>query len=243
MLFFILFSLFSFSSDYQKDIMGVWEIKSQTVFLNGDIENAVIINSKVNSDKLLSNYLMEFQENSKFIKLHRNGSSSELTYHIDGNYIILFMKNDSLKISYDYQGRYTYLYYKIDFDGDGNLDFVVEKLQRNYSTGNWSMNMMNKYKFVMLVKGNNRNHSKEEAQKIQEGHMKNINKMAEEGILYIAGPFLEDANERGIFIFKDIDDEIIKSKLNDDPAIREGRLAYILLPWMTEAGAVLPIDK
>jgi hypothetical protein len=31
--------------------------------------------------------------------------------------------------------------------------------------------------------------------------------------------------------------------LNDDPAIKEGRLKYILLPWMTEAGAVLPIDK
>lgn len=230
MLFFLIFSLFIFPKDYEKEIIGVWEIKSQTIFLNCDIENPIQVNSNFNSDKLLSYYLMEFSENSKFIKLHKNGSRSELSYKIDEDFIILYMNNDSLKIKYDYQGRYTYLYYKIDFDGDGKLDFIVEKIQRNYSTGKWSMDMMNKYKFVMLVKGDNRNHPKEEAQRIQEGHMKNINKMAEEGILYIAGPFLEDANERGIFIFKDVDDEIIKSKLNDDPAIKEGRLKYILLP-------------
>ena len=56
--------------------------------------------------------------------------------------------------------------------------------------------------FVMLTKGANRSQDSVTAAKLQEGHMANISKLSETGKLLVAGPFMEDANWRGIFILK-----------------------------------------
>ena len=42
----------------------------------------------------------------------------------------------------------------------------------------------------------------EETKKIQEGHMANINRLAETGKLVLAGPFVDGGDRRGVFIFK-----------------------------------------
>ncbi|MDB5193247.1 MAG: hypothetical protein JWQ96_2810 [Segetibacter sp.] len=55
--------------------------------------------------------------------------------------------------------------------------------------------------FVMLTKGANRTQDSITAVQLQAGHMANINKMSASGKLLVAGPFMEDANWRGIFIF------------------------------------------
>ncbi len=44
--------------------------------------------------------------------------------------------------------------------------------------------------------------TKEEAEKIQAGHMANIGKMAQSGKLIAAGPMMDDGDLRGIFLFK-----------------------------------------
>ena len=75
--------------------------------------------------------------------------------------------------------------------------------------------------------------------KIQQGHMANINKMAESGKLQIAGPFGDDGNWRGIFIFDVATEEEVKELLKDDPAIQSGRLAYEIHPWWTMPGGCL----
>ena len=99
---------------------------------------------------------------------------------------------------------------------------------------------LKQYYFVMLVKGPRRdNIDSLSLAKIQEGHMANINKMSESGKLQIAGPFGDDGNWRGIFIFDVATEEEVKELLKDDPAIQSGRLAYEIHPWWTMPGGCL----
>ena len=99
---------------------------------------------------------------------------------------------------------------------------------------------LKQYYFVMLVRGPNANAIDSlSLVKIQEGHMANINKMAESGKLQIAGPFGDDGNWRGIFIFDVATEAEVIELLKDDPAIQSGRLAYEIHPWWTLPGGCL----
>ncbi len=89
------------------------------------------------------------------------------------------------------------------------------------------------YWFVMLVKGSNRTQDSATAAKIQEGHMANISKLYYEGKLKVAGPFGDDGNWRGIFIFDMPTKEEVEQLLKTDPAIESGRLGYEIHPWYT----------
>ncbi len=96
------------------------------------------------------------------------------------------------------------------------------------------------YFFVMLTRGPNAaTIDSLERAKIQAGHMANIRRMAESGKLNIAGPFGDDGNWRGIFIFNVQSEEEVKELLKNDPAIQSGRLAYEIHPWWSEKGACL----
>ena len=92
---------------------------------------------------------------------------------------------------------------------------------------------VSQYWFVMLTKGNNRSQDSLMAAKIQEGHMANINKLYEEGKLKVAGPFGDDGDWRGIFIFDIATKEEAEKILKTDPAIAAGRLNYEIHPWWT----------
>ncbi len=96
------------------------------------------------------------------------------------------------------------------------------------------------YFFVMLTRGPNAaSIDSLELEKIQAGHMANIHKMAESGKLKIAGPFGDDGDWRGIFIFDVDSEEEVKEMIKNDPAIQSGRLSYEIHPWWTEKGACL----
>jgi uncharacterized protein len=75
----------------------------------------------------------------------------------------------------------------------------------------------------------------EERQRIQEGHLANIRKMASMGKLIVAGP-IEDPNLRGIFIFGISSVEEAKALVKDDPAIAAERLAVDFYPWYAAGG-------
>jgi uncharacterized protein len=96
-----------------------------------------------------------------------------------------------------------------------------------------STNTIRKYWFVMLLKGENRSQDSVTAATIQDGHMANIRKLYAEGKLKVAGPFGDDGNWRGIFIFDCETKEEVENFLKTDPAIAAGRLAYELHPWYT----------
>lgn len=95
---------------------------------------------------------------------------------------------------------------------------------------------MKTYQMVFLYKGPNRGQDSTETMRIQEGHMANIERLAEEGKLIVAGPFLDDKDLRGIFIFDSESEEEVKALLGTDQAIIAGRLRYEIHPWMTAKG-------
>ena len=91
------------------------------------------------------------------------------------------------------------------------------------------------YWFVMLLKGNNRSQDSATAAKIQAGHMANISRLYYEGKLKVAGPFGDDGNWLGIFIFDCATKKEVEDLLKTDPAVAAGRLAYDIRPWWTAA--------
>lgn len=88
---------------------------------------------------------------------------------------------------------------------------------------------------AFLKRGPNRSQDSLTAASLQEAHLKNITKMAEEGTLVLAGPFLDDGEIRGIYIFNVSTVEEAKKLTESDPAIKAGRLIMELHPWYGSA--------
>jgi len=92
------------------------------------------------------------------------------------------------------------------------------------------------YYLVLLKKGPNRDQDSATAAKIQKEHLENINRLAASGKLNVAGPFLDDGDLRGIFIFDSQSEEEVKLFCENDAAVKSGRLVYEIHPWMTQKG-------
>jgi uncharacterized protein YciI len=92
------------------------------------------------------------------------------------------------------------------------------------------------YYFVLLKKGPTRNQDSLTAARIQKEHLDNINRLAAIGKLNVAGPFLDDGEFRGVFIFDSGNEQEVRSLVESDPAVKAGRLAYEIHPWMTQKG-------
>jgi uncharacterized protein YciI len=92
------------------------------------------------------------------------------------------------------------------------------------------------YYLVILKKGPNRNQDSISAARIQKEHLDNINRLASIGKLNVAGPFLDDGEMRGIFIFDSGNEQEVRTLVEGDPAVKAGRLVYELHPWMTQKG-------
>lgn len=99
---------------------------------------------------------------------------------------------------------------------------------------------LKEYYFVMLTKGPKRDEVKDTTiiNQLQAGHMANMKRLAKEGKLLVAGPFGDDGNWRGIFIFDCESEEEVKKLLSTDPMIQAGRLGYEVHPWWTAMNAV-----
>jgi uncharacterized protein YciI len=88
-----------------------------------------------------------------------------------------------------------------------------------------------KYYFVELITNADRAElPKAQVDSIQSAHMANINKMVEEKVLMLAGPF---EGGGGIFILRMDSKEEAEARVRRDPAISAGRLNYKLRAWYT----------
>lgn len=101
---------------------------------------------------------------------------------------------------------------------------------------------MRKYVMAFLKRGPNRDRDSLEAAALQKAHLENIGRMAESGKLALAGPFLDDGEIRGIYIFNVETIEEAEALTATDPAIQAGSLVMELHPWYGSA-AVTGINE
>lgn len=98
---------------------------------------------------------------------------------------------------------------------------------------------MKQYVMAYLKRGPNRDQDSATADALQKAHLENIMRMAEEGKLVVAGPFMDEGDVRGIYIFNVATVEEAKALTETDPAIQAGRLEMELHPWYGSAALVL----
>ncbi len=101
---------------------------------------------------------------------------------------------------------------------------------------------MKKYVVAFLNRGPNRDLDSARAAELQTAHLKNIQRMAEEGKLVLAGPFMDDGDLRGIYIFNVSSIEEAEALTNTDPAIMEGSLKMDLKEWYGSA-ALMAVNE
>jgi uncharacterized protein len=99
---------------------------------------------------------------------------------------------------------------------------------------------LKQYFMVLLKRGPNKDIDSLQLKEIQKGHMAHINKMAEEKKLVMAGPFGDNTDLRGIFIFDVPSMEDAVKLTESDPAVKAGRLIMEIHPWYSEPGTCLP---
>ena len=95
---------------------------------------------------------------------------------------------------------------------------------------------MKRFWLVLLQKGPTRNQDSITAAKIQAAHIANINRLAKEGKLVMAGPIGVEGDLRGIFIMNCADSAEVEKFVSTDSAVITGRLIMKYYPWWTAKG-------
>ncbi|MBP2618442.1 YciI family protein [Chryseobacterium jejuense] len=100
---------------------------------------------------------------------------------------------------------------------------------------------MKPYTIVMLTTGTAKIEDKAKMGSLMKGHMENIGKLANEGKIVVAGPFLEKNKEnyRGMFIFNTKSKEEAEQWVKTDPAVQAGVFSYEIFSWY--GSAALPL--
>ncbi|MCB0283781.1 MAG: hypothetical protein H6627_14825 [Calditrichae bacterium] len=101
---------------------------------------------------------------------------------------------------------------------------------------------MKPYVLAFLKRGSSRSQDPEEAARLQRAHLDNISRLAKEGKLVLAGPFMDDGDVRGIYIFNVETIEEARLLTESDPAIKAGRLEMELHPWYGSAALQMLLD-
>ena len=105
---------------------------------------------------------------------------------------------------------------------------------------------MKYYVLVILKTGTNDVQDKQKRDSLFAGHFENINRLADEGKLIVAGPIAKnDKNYRGIFILDVTTFEEASKMLQADPTIQENVFDVELYKWYGSAALAdyLPTHK
>ncbi|MDQ3022425.1 MAG: hypothetical protein M3R36_17940 [Bacteroidota bacterium] len=112
---------------------------------------------------------------------------------------------------------------------NANYDSTLAKSLNAYDYG------MKSYILVLLKPGSNTSTDKILLDSIFTGHMKNINILANNGKLVVAGPIEKNETYRGIFILNVETVEVAQKLLETDPAVKEKFLDPEMFVWYGSA--------
>lgn len=101
---------------------------------------------------------------------------------------------------------------------------------------------MRMYVMAFLKRGPNRGQDSVTAANLQRAHLANIERLAKEGKLVLAGPFMDRGDVRGIYVFDVATIDEAKALTETDPSIQAGRLVMELHPWYSSA-ALLEVNR
>ena len=121
-------------------------------------------------------------------------------------------------------------------EGDQNSTVYDSVLAKKLGADDYGMKL---YVMAFLRRGPNRTQDSVKAANLQRAHLDNIQRLAEEGRLVLAGPFGGDGEIRGIYIFDVPTVDEARKLTETDPAIQAGSLEMELIPWY--GTAVLPM--
>lgn len=147
------------------------------------------------------------------------------------------MKNISLYF------RYAFLFLILLFQCSDSVSAQVKTSEEGYQyfempSGDSTI-VMREYFMCFLIRGETTSQDKEEAAKIQTGHLAHLAKLHEDGKACLAGPFGDDGSMRGIVVYTVNTIEEAEKLANMDPAVKAGRLKVEIHPWWAMQGAVM----
>lgn len=99
-----------------------------------------------------------------------------------------------------------------------------------------SIPSQNDYVFVFLKTGPVTDLSEERTEELQRGHFANMDRLWDQGLLLISGPFGDprpDPENRGMFIFDVAEVAIAEDLTRSDPALQAGALRLVAFPFTT----------
>lgn len=94
---------------------------------------------------------------------------------------------------------------------------------------------MRQYVIAFLKAGPDQSQDSTRAAELQRAHLDNIRRLAEEGKLVLAGPFMDTGELRGLYVFDVRTVEEARKLTQTDPAVEAGRLEMELRPWYGSA--------
>ncbi len=102
---------------------------------------------------------------------------------------------------------------------------------------------MKSYLLVILKTGTYETTDQVERDSLFKGHFSNMDRLAEEGKLVLAGPFgKNDKQFRGLFLLNTTSEEEAMDWLNNDPTIKSGLFVVDLIPWYGSAAISTHLD-
>lgn len=102
---------------------------------------------------------------------------------------------------------------------------------------------MKKFVMAFLKAGPNQELDSVQRAELQRAHLDNIFRLADEGKLALAGPFLDGGDLKGVYIFNVETIEEAKALTETDPAVQAGRFTMELHPWYGSAATCMINDQ
>lgn len=133
---------------------------------------------------------------------------------------------------------------KVKKEAPVNIDSLEKDLQEKgyhtfrYQAGD-STYLMQQYYMVFLKTGKNRSQDSTEVAELQKQHLAYLSRMAEDGLVSLAGPFGDDGEIRGIVVYNTASQNEADSLAKLDPMVQAERLQVEIHPWWTAKGGKL----